>query len=503
MPSQAADQRGEDLESLCADLAANRHLIVASNRGPVWFTETASGHPATSGFAGGDLSHLRGLMQLTWISAAVSGSDRAVAGQAQDDMAVPGMPDGWSAQFVSTPRRVYHRFYNTICNPLLWFLHHRSWGFTHTPNIDREAHSAWTQGMVPVSQALADAIVAEAKRASRPVAIMLQDYHMHLVGGMVRQSLPGSVIHYSLNVPWPDPSEWTMLPRSWRSEIFRSLLSCDVVGFKSERDVRSFAGGAREFVPGVQIEADAGTITTDDGHKVLLRVYPPAVETDSLVAAANSRRTLALEERIHVPGIHTFVTAERAEPYKNIVRGIRAYGAMLAANRDLAAKTRYLLALAPPPPHLAQYRRYIREIEMAVKEVNGQHGRRDGGPVQLAIENNYSLALAAMRVADTLVAIPLADANCATAFSVPLINRRNASMILSENSAAGDVFGSSATVVSPADMEHVSERMQQAARSNMQDRELEFRKLESLALGISQRDSVTGQMRDMVSVIHR
>jgi trehalose 6-phosphate synthase len=503
MPSQAADQRGEDLESLCADLAANRHLIVASNRGPVSFSEGADGHRAPSGFAGGDLALLPGLMQLTWISAAVSGSDRAVAEQAQDGLRLPGMPDGWTARFVSTPRRVYHRFYNTICNPLLWFLHHRSWGFTHTPNIDREAHSAWAQGAIPVSKAFADEIVAEARRASRPVAIMLQDYHMHLVGGMVRKSLPGSVIHYSLDVPWPDPSDWLMLPQPWRSEIFHSLLACDVLGFKSERDARSFSAGAREFVPGVHIDTDTGVITADDGHRVTLRAYPPAVDTDSLMAAADSRRTFALEQRIYAPGIHTFVTAERAEPHKNIVRGIRAYGAMLAANRDLAAKTRYILALAPPPPHLAQYRRYIREIEQAVKEVNGQHGRRDGGPIELAIENNYSLALAAIRVADTLVAIPLADATCATAFSIPLINKRNASMILSETSAVADVFGSAATVVSPADIEHISERMKQAARSDTQDREQEFKKVESIALGMSQRDVLTAQIRDLVSVIRR
>ena len=501
MQSQAADQHGVDLGTLCADLATNRHLVVASNRGPLSFSESADGRPSPSGLVTGELAGLVDRIQLTWISAAVSGSDRSVAEQASDGLVISGMPDHWKARFVTTPRRVYHRFYNTICNPLLWFLHHRSWGFTHTPNIDREAHSAWSQGMVPVSRAFVDEIVAEAKRADRPVAVMLRDYHMHLVAGMLRESLPDAVIQYSLDVPWPDPSDWLMLPQSWRSEIFRSLLACDVVGFKSHRDLRAFTAGAREFVSGSRAEVGSDVIAGPGGHHVQLRVYGPSTDLESLQAAADSRRTISLEERMYVPGLHTFVTAERAEPHKNIVRGIRAYGAMIDGNGEMAAKSRYILALAPPPPHLAQYRRYTREIEQAVREVNGKHGRRDGGPIELAMENNYYLALASLRIADTLLAVPIADATCSTAFSMPLVNTRNASMILSESSSAADIFGSSAAIVSPADVEEMAYQMKRAAANDMNVREQRFQQLESAALGLSQHDSVTAQVRDLLHAI--
>ncbi len=503
MPSQAADQRGEPLEALCADLAANRHLIVASNRGPLSFSESPDGHPDAVSLAAGDLSHLQELIQLTWVSAAVSGSDRAVAQQAAGGLVTTGMPHGWNARFVSTPRRVYHRFYNTICNPLLWFLHHRSWGFTHTPNIDREAHNAWSQGMVPVSRAFADEIVAEAQRVGRPVAVMIRDYHMHLVGGMIRESLPDAVIQYTLDVPWPGPSDWMMLPAAWRSEIYRSLLACDVIGFKSQRDMRNFVAGVLEFAPGCSYESDDDVLTVNDGRNVLLRSYPPAPDPDALHAASDAHRTLAFQKQIHEPGIHTLVTAERAEPHKNIVRGIRAYGAMIARNREFAAKTRYILALAPPPPHLAQYRRYVKEIEQAVREVNGQHGRRDHRPVELIMENNYSMALAAMRAADTLVAIPLADAECPTAFSMPLINTQNASMILSETSSAAEVFGVAAKVVSPADVEEIANLMEHSARTTTQGRSTQFRTLESVALGLSQHNVVAMQMRDLLGLRHQ
>ena len=443
MPPQATDQHSTSLTDLCADLAENSHVIVASNRGPIGHADQSDDSNAArtdNGLAAGSLAPLRDLLPLTWISAAASSASRAAVSGADNGLITGGLPAGWAARLVSPSRRSYHRFYNTICNPLLWFLHHRSWGFTHTPNIDHEAHVAWEQGFVAVSRLFAEEIAAEAKRVvatgNRPVAVLLRDYHMHLVGGMARELMPDVAIHYWVDVPWPGPADWMMLPERWRSSIFRSLLACDVVGFASPGDVRSFLAGVEEFVGVASVDHSSDRVTAEDGHEMHAYSYPPAVDHATLLAAAGSRRTGAQEQRLNDPDRHTFVTADRAEPHKNIVRSVRAFGAMMDRDRSLASTTRYLLTLAPPPPHLNQYRRYMSEIEQAVAEVNRKHRDKGEGPIMLTVENNYPLALAAMRVANTLVAVPIADASCSTALATSLINRNGCSLILSETSSA-------------------------------------------------------------------
>lgn len=497
----AADQHRDSLEALCADLVGNSHVIVASNRGPVSFDDRGGGTPAVktdNNQATGAMAPLREHLPLTWISAAASVADRTIAGEAEDGLITQGLPTNWSARFITPSRRSYHRFYNTVCNPLLWFLHHRSWGFTHTPSIDREAHTAWDSGFVPVSAEFAQEIASEAKRADRPVAVLLRDYHMHIVGGMVRELLPDATIQYTIDVPWPGPADWLMLPEKWRSAIFRSLLACDVVGFTSSRDQRSFLAGVEEFIDDASVDHVANRVTAADGHELRVAVYPPSVDQPSLLAVADSHRTETLAQRISDPSRHTFVTAERAEPHKNILRSIRAYGALLEHDRTLAERTRYLLVLAPPPPHLSQYRRYMKEIEQTVRRVNDSYGKGRNGPIELSVENNFPLALAAIQEADTLIAVPIADASGSTVLAMPLINQKDGNLIVSETSSVAELFTGSAAVVSPTDIEALEVEMARAIEVIDQERAQRFAVAESVVFGLTDGQPVTSQIADLL-----
>ncbi len=459
-----------------------RHLIIASNRGPVSFSTDESGAVSASSGSFGGLKQVAGDGQVTFISIAATPADRAIAEQAGEEPITRGAPAGVGVRFITPSRRAFHRYYNVICNPLLWFLHHRSWGFTHTPNIDREAHTAWEQGMVAVSRMFADEVAAQAARMDAEPTVLLRDYHMHVVGGLVRERLSDVEITCAPGVPWPGPADWTMLPSAWRTRIFESMLACDTVALTSERDRRSFLAGVREFVPGAEIHDDGRRVVGSSGREVRINVVPPSIDDAAVMTAADSHRTRTVEQRLREDDRYTFVTAERAEPHRNIVRCIRAYGSLLDEDKALADETRYLLVLAPPPPHLSQYRRYVEDIRRAAKEVNGRRRSGAGRPVELVIESNYPMALAAMRIADTLVSAPLADAACASQLSTPLINRSNCTLIVSETSSAAEMFGDAAAQVSPADVEAMKGEMLRSFEMPEEERESQFARLESVAL---------------------
>jgi trehalose 6-phosphate synthase len=271
-----------------------------------------------------------------------------------------------------------------------------------------------------------------------------------------------------------------------------------VLGFGSDADARSFLRGVGEFVPGAAVD---GRSVVYERHTLQVRTYRPGVNEEALAATARSPRTEAAARDLAAPrGVHTFLTAERAEPHKNIVRCIRAYGTLLSKEPALGASTRYLLVLAPPPPHLTQYRRYVSEIEQAAQEVNRAHGKNGWQQVQLHIENNYPKALAAVRDCDTLVAVPLADALCTTALSAPLVSRGDCSLIVSETSGAAEVFGNAARSVSPSDVEGIAQEMQRAVKLQPGERRACFAELESASLGIPAEESLGRQIADLLAL---
>ena len=495
MSPQAADQHGPSLDDLCADLAANRHVIVASNRGPVTFTARRNEPASVSTSVAGYASAFSGKLPLTFVSVAASPADREISEQTPDGLITRGLPEGWTARMVSPSRRAFHRYYNIICNPLLWFLHHRSWGYTHTPNIDSEAHTAWDRGFLAVSRMLAEEIAAEADRVQRPVAVLIRGYHMHLLGGLVRELVPDAVIHYAPEVPWPDPGDWMMLPPAWRESVFRSLAACDSLGLASNTDLRNLEACLELF----QVEQHQSTPDTSAPETHL---HLSAIDQESLFSAVDSPRTRLAHERLE-DGRFSYVTTDRAEPHKNIVRAIRAFGSMLEQNKNLADDVRYLLVLAPPPPHLAQYRRYVREIEQAAADENKRHGTRAGNPVQLTIENNYPLALAAMQIADVLISTPIADASSSSVLATVLINRRDSTFVLSEQLAITSQLADSALCVSPTDIEAMTSAFLNGYEMSEAEAEQRFKAAESVALDLTQESEAVRVLERVLAASRR
>ncbi len=453
--------------------------IIAANRGPISFTERADGAVAPVIDAAWESSFGSTDGDVTFVSVAATPSDRSVVKQGR---LTDGLPDGVAARLITPSRRALHRYYNVICNPLLWFLHHRSWGITHTPNIDREAHAAWEQGFVTVSQMFADQIASEAAHTDELAKVQLHDYHLHLVAGMAREKLPDASITYAPSVPWPGSTDWMALPARWRESIFSSLMACDEIELASQRDLRNLLSCIEEFVPAVTTDRQMRQATDGNGHCLQLTVSYPTIGAETLQATADSRRCTTFISRFEKDPRHTFVTADRTEPYKNIVRCIRAFGALLDSDRSLAEDARYLLVLAPPPPHLAQYRRYLSEIEKAAKDVNGRHRARSGPPVELIVESNYPMALAAMCTADALVSTPVVDASCSTPLSTALVNRNDCDLILSETSTAAEIFGDAATLVAATDVEAIKTAMLDSIEMSDDERAQRFDRVEAAAI---------------------
>ena len=169
----------------------NQRVLVASNRGPVSYQFGADGSLIPSRGGGGMIAGVTdGLAALgpgasaTWICAALSDADRAVA-RAGDTSDGNGIP----VRMLDIPPDIFDRAYNRVANSTLWFLLHQLFDTPHQPRFGREFRRDW-ESYLAYNEAFADALTGEAlTRGEGGLRVLIQDYHLCLAPRMLRDRL--------------------------------------------------------------------------------------------------------------------------------------------------------------------------------------------------------------------------------------------------------------------------------------------------------------------------
>ena len=223
-PQETASGAGSDMGSLLQ----GRSLIVASNRGPVTFTHEGGERFSSRRGSGGVVTAVSSIareQQPIWVACAMTDGDRIRADLARQHgetlISPPGPRPEFRVRFVVPEPEAYHRYYNVISNPLLWFLQHYLWDTPRSPDITAETWTAWNDGYAEVNRLFADEIIRVAETCTDEPLVMLQDYHLYLVPGLIRAKRPNAIIQQFVHIPWPDPDYWRLLPCTLRYRISR------------------------------------------------------------------------------------------------------------------------------------------------------------------------------------------------------------------------------------------------------------------------------------------
>ena len=469
------EERWARLSDLCNTLLSDRRLILASNRGPVEHQITPDGRIEARRGSGGvvtALSSLAQMVEFTWIASAIGEGDRKVSEDSQGSRLRSPLPGHRIyLRFVATPRRVYHKSYNVICNPLLWFLQHYMWNSPYNPNVDANVHDAWENGYVEVNKAFAQAVIEEGRESPNPPIVMVHDYHLYLAPEYIREALPGSVIHHFTHIPWPAPRYWQLLPSHMLRSICRGLCAADIVGFQTRHDVRNFLDTCEECLPGSEIDYDHREVRCGD-HRTLVRTYPISINVDEIRRIANSPRALDYERKLRTMcNENTIVRVDRAEPSKNVVRGFKAFRLLLSRHPEFRGRVKFLAFLVPSRTHIRQYQRYMEEILQVIGEINSNYGNDGWQPITTFIENNYTQAIAGMKLYDMMLVNSVIDGMNLVAKEGPVVNNRGGVLILSETTGAHKQLSPGALSVSPSDIEGTMQAMYQALTMSAEERE--------------------------------
>jgi len=388
--------------------------------------------------AGGLVTAMTSLASATdavWVALARDSSDRVLA--ERGDPAELTTDDGTTVKvaFVQPTNEAYDLYYNVIANPLLWFIQHYLWDLAREPVVDETIHRAWIDGYVTVNRLVADRVLAEVERSDKPSVVLVQDYQMYCVPGLIRERRPDVRIQHFVHIPWPTPQYWTVLPRHIRDAIVHGLLGADIIGFQTSRDVRNFL---------MTCEQNLG-LTVDHRERTVF---------------SEGRAVLAEVERIDQwRPKHLILRVDRTDLSKNIVRGFLAYERLLVGHPELTGAVIFWAFLQPSRQDIDDYRAYLGSVLSVAARINREYSRGGWTPIRVEIDDNMERAIAGYRMFDVLLVNPIYDGMNLVAKEGPLVNQRDGVLVLSENAGSHEELGEWAITVNPFDIDETAEAL--------------------------------------------
>ncbi|MET8059001.1 alpha,alpha-trehalose-phosphate synthase (UDP-forming) [Streptomyces microflavus] len=426
--------------------SSTAQVLVASNRGPITYTLGEDGTLDAKRGGGGLVSGLSAVDDKLWVCAALGDGDREAVRRGVGE---PGV------RMLDIDAEVHADAYNGIANSVLWFVHHLLYQTPVEPVFDAEFRRQWAS-YETYNRAFARALADEAGPGA---AVLVQDYHLALVPGMLRELRPDLRIGHFSHTPWAPVDYFRLLPDDIGEQLLRGILGADRAAFLTRRWADAFiscctgilggTGRTRIGVHGLGADAD------------FLRRRSQEADVDERMAA--------LREQVG-EGRKTIVRVDRTELSKNIVRGLHAYRTLLETHPEWRERVVHVAFAYPSRQDLAVYRDYTAAVQTLATEINGAYGTESWTPVLLHVNDDFARSLAAYRLGDVALVNPIRDGMNLVAKEVPVVSDHGCALVLSREAGAYEELGEDAIVVNPYDVVGTAQALHEALSMSAEER---------------------------------
>ncbi|MGI5426708.1 alpha,alpha-trehalose-phosphate synthase (UDP-forming) [Streptomyces sp. CA-179760] len=438
-------------------------VLVASNRGPVSYAVGEDGSLNAKRGGGGLVSGLSAIgsdADALWVCSALSDGDREAVRRGVGE-------DG--VRMLDIPADVHADAYNGVANSVLWFVHHMLYQTPLEPVFDAEFRRQWTS-YEKYNRAFAQALAEEAAQGA---AVVVQDYHLTLVPGMLRELRPDLRIGHFSHTPWAPPEYFRMLPDDVAGQVLRGMLGADRLGFLTQRWADAFVACAERFAGGLGDTRVGVHGLGADADFLRKRSHEQDVE----------ERMAALREQIG-EGRRTIVRVDRTELSKNIVRGLLAYRTLLDSHAEWRERVVHVAFAYPSRQDLAVYRDYTAEVQRLADEINERYGTPGWTPVVLHVKDDFARSLAAYRLADVALVNPIRDGMNLVAKEVPVVSDAGCALVLSREAGAYEELGEDAITVNPYDVTGTAAALHEALSMRPEERAERAKRLAAAATAL-------------------
>lgn len=340
----------------------NDTLVVVSNREP-YMHQLKDGKPRLVRPASGLVTGLDPVLQACgglWVAHGAGDADKMTV-DANSCVSVPPEDPRYTLRRVWITKEEEEGYYYGFSNEGLWPLCH----LTHERPLFRAAD--WEQ-YVRANQRFADAVLDEVGDES--AVVMVQDYQLALVPGMIKQQRPDLKVGLFWHIPWPNPEAFRICP--FRVEVLQGMLGADLIGFHLQQHCNNFLDTVDRMV---EAKLDWDQFSAElRGHTTLVRPFPISVQLWSEKHVAQGDELAAqcreLRHKFALGDGPIGVGVDRIDYTKGIAERFRAIERFFERNPEQCGKFSFVQLGAPSRTHIPRYRDLVTELETMADAIN-------------------------------------------------------------------------------------------------------------------------------------
>ncbi|KAK9048301.1 hypothetical protein SSX86_032737 [Deinandra increscens subsp. villosa] len=440
-----------------------QRLLVVANRLPVSAVRRGEESWSLEVSGGGLVSALLGVKEVEakWIGwAGVNVPDepgqRALTKALAEKRCIPVFLD----------EDIVHQYYNGYCNNILWPLFH----YLGLPQEDRLATTRSFQSQFAAykkaNQMFADVVNEHYEEGD---VVWCHDYHLMFLPKCLKERNSNMKVGWFLHTPFPSSEIHRTLPS--RSELLRSVLAADLVGFHTYDYARHFVSACTRIV-GLE-----GTPEGVEDHGRLTRVaaFPIGIDSDRFIHALESHQVQEhikeLKERFS--GRKVMLGVDRLDMIKGIPQKILAFEKFLEENQYWRDKVVLLQIAVPTRTDVPEYQKLTSQVHEIVGRINGRFGTLTTVPIHhLDRSLDFHALCALYAVTDVALVTSLRDGmNLVSYEFVACQDAKRGVLILSEFAGAAQSLGAGAILVNPWNITEVAASIGQALNMSAEERE--------------------------------
>jgi len=462
------------LKKTIEKVIGDRLLVIASNREP-YIHVYKEGKIEYIRPVGGAVTALDPVMRVcagTWVAHGSSSADRDVVNK-KNEVKVPPYDPKYTLKRIWLTKDEENGYYYGYSNKALWPLCHMAYTRPNFDDID------WAYYKI-VNQKFADTILEVIK--DRQAFVWIQDYHLMLLGRMLKEKNRDLLTAHFLHIPWPNPEVFRICPQ--KTEILKGLLANDLLGFHIRYHCANFIGTVK-----AELEArvdEEKTSVTYGGHETFVRAFPISVDFEETSKLADSKEVKAAAKKLMDEfsiddDLFLIVGLDRIDYTKGIMEKIQALDRFLEKFPKYKGKVMFIQKGGLSRIHIGKYKELNDKLNSLVEEVNWKHSTEKWFPVALARRHMSRKEITALyTLANACVVSPLHDGmNLVCKEYIAAKNDLNGVLLLSRFAgAARELKGS--IFVNPYDREHFALAIKKAIELPKEAREKRMRRLRNI-----------------------
>ncbi|KAH8518787.1 hypothetical protein H0E87_000591 [Populus deltoides] len=348
-----------------------QRLLVVANRLPVSAVRRGEDSWSLEMSAGGLVSALLGVKEFEarWIGwAGVNVPDevgqKSLTKALAEKRCIPVFLD----------EEIVHQYYNGYCNNILWPLFH----YLGLPQEDRLATTRSFQSQFAAykkaNQMFADVVHQHYEEGD---VVWCHDYHLMFLPKCLKEYNNNMKVGWFLHTPFPSSEIHRTLPS--RSDLLRSVLAADLVGFHTYDYARHFVSACTRIL-GLEGTPEG---VEDQGRLTRVAAFPIGIDSDRFIRALELPQVQdhikELKERF--AGRKVMLGVDRLDMIKGIPQKILAFEKFLEENSHWRDKVVLLQIAVPTRTDVPEYQKLTSQVHEIVGRINGRFGTLTAVPI--------------------------------------------------------------------------------------------------------------------------